>query len=479
MAIYRYLVSIPCALLLAACAVPEAPNAQEALQQALPEGTSVRESFAADGGGSQVGPMPDNWIESFHDPELEALVDEALVNNLNLRAAASRVEAAGGYVTQAGAQMKPVVAASGQAAEQGYSGGFQSSPAQGGLTVSWELDIWGKIRAQRAAAEAQYQATTAEYEFARLSLKATVAKGWFTAVEIRQQVEYAREVVALNEETLEITNIKYEYGDLGMQQVHLARADLSAARERLRQAEGAYLTAQRALEVMLGRYPSAEMEVSDVLATVPPPIPAGLPSDLLERRPDLVAAQQRVAAAFNLTTSAKAARLPSIGLTGGVGLVDDQLTSLVGAGPGFWSVGANFLAPIYAGGALQAQVEIQTAQQEAALSAYGQQALVAFGEVENALSNEKLLADREALLESTVEDNREAFELAQIQYENGDIELLSVLLMQQRLVASQVALISIRNARLAERINLHLALGGDFNPNPDNSENAISETTTE
>ncbi|HSH09737.1 MAG TPA: efflux transporter outer membrane subunit [Oceanipulchritudo sp.] len=451
-------------LLLAGCAVTPPPSAEEALEQALPETTQVREQFAADQ-SRPIGALPANWIESFQDPQLNAIIDEALANNLNLRAAASLVEASSGLVTQVSAQMKPVVAAAGQGTEQGFEGGMRSSPSQASLNVSWELDIWGRVRAETAAAESEFQAMTAEYEFARLSLKAQVAKAWFTAVEIRKQLEYAQEVVDLYRKTLEITEIKYEYGDADMKNVHLARADLGTAQERLRQVEGADKIARRSLEILVGRYPSAEMEIATEFVAVPPPIPVGLPSELLERRPDLVAAERRVAAAFNMTFAAKAARLPTIGLSAGAGVANNELASLLGAGDAFWNVGANFLAPLYAGGALQTQVEIRTSQQEAALSQYGQRALVAFGEVENALSNETLLAQREELLRAIVQDNRSAVELAQTQYENGLVELLSVLQMQARLVNSQIALISIRNSRLAERINLHLAIGGDFNSN--------------
>jgi NodT family efflux transporter outer membrane factor (OMF) lipoprotein len=447
---------------MAGCAVPPPPTAEEALRQALPETTEVRDGYAARTDPVD-GQLPANWIESFGDPQLDAIIAEAISNNLNLRAAASQVEASAGLVTQAGSQMKPVVAAAGNANETGFEGGLRTSSNQGALQVSWELDIWGRVRAQTAAAEAEFQAMTAEYEFARLSLKAQVAKAWFTAVEMRKQLAYSKEVVELQQQTLEIAGIKYEYGEIDMKDVHLARADLASAMERERQVEGAYEVARRGLEVLLGRYPSAELEVAEDFVAVPPPVPAGLPSELLERRPDLVVAEQRVASAFNLTTAAKAARLPRIGLTGSVGAADDALSRMLGAGDAFWSVGANFLAPIYSGGALKAEVEISNSRQEAALAQYGQKALVAFSEVETALSNENLLQIREDLLESVVADNSAALEVAEVQFENGLIELLTVLQMQTRLVNSQVALISIRNARLAERINLHLALGGDFN----------------
>jgi NodT family efflux transporter outer membrane factor (OMF) lipoprotein len=456
-----FFLSLSLLVILAGCAVPEPPPPEEALAEALPETTEVRESFAA-ADPTLAGPLPSDWIANFQDPELQVIVDEALQNNLNLQAAASQVEAAAGLVTQAGAGLLPVVSAAGSSVEQGFEGGVQTNTSQGALNVSWELDIWGKVRAQKAASVAQFEAVTADYEFARLSLKGQIARAWFTAVELEKQLSYAKEVVALNRRTLELVEIKFDYGDVDMQDVHLSRADLATAEERLRQVEGARKSAIRGLEVLLGRYPSAELEVATEFVAVPPPIPPGLPSELLERRPDLVAAERRVAAAFNSTTSAKAARLPSIGLTGALGGTGDELSALLGGGTNFWSAGLNFLGPIFQGGALKAQVEIATAEQEAALASYGQQALTAFSEVENALDNEGLLWQREELLQMVVEDNRQALELAQLQYQNGAIELLNLLQLQNRLINAQISLINMRNARLTERINLHLALGGDF-----------------
>ncbi len=442
-------------LILVGCTTPRPPSSEEALANALPESTILPTTFSEQGSpGNNV--LPANWIKAFQDPRLNAIIDEALANNLNLQAAVSQVEAAGGLVTQASSQMKPVVAATGE----GVPG--SSSSFQGAVSVSWELDIWGRIRAEKDAAEAQYEAVTADYEYARLSLKAQTARSWFIAVETRQQLEFAEEVVGLYQKTLRIVETKFEFGDVGMKEVHLARADLTASQERLRQVEGAYKVAIRSIEVLLGRYPSAELEVSSEFVAVPPAIPVGLPSDLIERRPDLVAAERRVAAAFDLTEAAKAARLPSIGLTGAAGGTNSELTDLIGGGGGFWSVGANFLAPLYSGGALKAEVEISNSKQEAALAAFGQLALVAFSEVENSLSNGAILAARGQLLNSVFEDNRNALKLAQIQFEDGAVELLDVLQMQARLVNSQVSLISNKNAQLSERINLHLALGGDF-----------------
>ena len=188
---------------------------------------------------------------------------------------------------------------------------------------------------------------------------------------------------------------------------------------------------------------------------MPPPIPVGLPSDLLERRPDLIAAENTVAAAFYLTDQAEAAKLPSFAITAGVGTasgVDDLIFDL----------GAGMFAPLFRGGALEAQVDQADAQQRAAIAAYGQAVLRAFEEVEAGLTNGKLQGEREEFLAEVLSENEAAWRLAKTQYEVGKIDLLSVLQMQARVIGSRIAMVGIRNDQLITRVNLHLALGGSF-----------------
>jgi outer membrane protein TolC len=187
-----------------------------------------------------------------------------------------------------------------------------------------------------------------------------------------------------------------------------------------------------------------------------------LPSELLERRPDLVAAERRVASAFHAVQSAKAARLPRFTLTGGGGRSSGELIRLIGASTGFWNAGIELLAPLFLGGALQAQVRFATANQEAALALFGQAALRAFSEVESSLDNEPLLADQQRYLEAVLAQDTEALRLGRLRYEGGATDLLHVLEIQTRVLNSQFALVAIRNDRLANRIALHLALGGGF-----------------
>jgi outer membrane protein TolC len=248
------------------------------------------------------------------------------------------------------------------------------------------------------------------------------------------------------------------------QDVALAGAD----RDRALHLERVYANSEqqvvRGLEIVVGRYPRAELALAADLPALPPPVPAGLPSELLERRPDLIAAERRVAAAFHAIQVAKATRLPRVALTGSGGRSTSELLRLANVGAGFWTVFANFLAPIFTGGALAAQVDIATAEQQAALALYGQTALHAFSEVETALSSEQLLADQQAYLEKVFAQDSDALRLGRVRYNVGATDLLDVLQLQTRQLDTSFELIGVRADRLANRVALHLALGGGFAP---------------
>jgi outer membrane protein TolC len=231
-------------------------------------------------------------------------------------------------------------------------------------------------------------------------------------------------------------------------------------RDTLRQLELGYLQSQRALEVLLGRYPSASLAAEDALPALPPP--AGLPSELLERRPDVVAAERRVAAAFNREAEAKAARLPTISITAsGSNLTSDFYVLQDRENP-VWSAGVSLLAPIYRGSELQAQVEIRSAEQKQALAEYARAGLRAFNDVENALSSEATLQAREQLLVKAAADNARALEFARQRYRIGSVDLRAVSQQQLAMFAAQATLLRVQSEARVQRVNLHLALGGNF-----------------
>jgi len=451
--------SVIALVIVVACAAPKpAPTTAEIVAKALPSTTDISAGWAA---AMSKGVVEDGWLQSFEDPRLEALAAEVLRNSPVLRIAAANVERAAAAARQAGANLAPVVSIGGGAGTS-QRGNIDTQTSGVALNVGWELDVWGRLSAAAAAAEASYQGIESDFEYGRQSLIAQTAKAWFLATDARQQEMLAQEAVDIYTQLLEIAMVRENVGRASAQDVYLARADQSSAEERLRFAHGAYEQALRSIELMLGRYPSAELEANEDFVPVPPAIPIGVPSALLERRPDIVAAERRIAAAFQRTESAKAAKLPRIGLSLTGGRSSSELIDLVGADQNFWSAGANFVLPIDIGGGLQAQVDINTAEQEAAVAAYGQAALRAFGEVEQALSNESLMEEREAFLSSVVEDNTRAYEASKAQYDVGKVDMLSLLQMQARVIGSRAALVHMKSARLAQRVDLHLALGGSF-----------------
>jgi outer membrane protein TolC len=208
------------------------------------------------------------------------------------------------------------------------------------------------------------------------------------------------------------------------------------------------------------------VNVPPQLAAMPGPVPAGMPSELLERRPDVVAAERRVAAAFYRVEEAKAARLPKISLTAAVTSVSSELFVLKQQDNPIWSIGASLLAPLFLGGQLQSQVEIRTAEQKQAVAEYGRTGARAFGEVENALSAEFALGQRETILGQAVVENARALELANVRYRVGAGDLRAVQQQSLAVYAARTALLRVQGERLVQRINLYLALGGSFDERP-------------
>ena len=430
----------------------------EAAQEQAPK-TPTQWQMAAESGAVQAG-----WVETFNDASLNALVIEAQANNRDLAAAAANVDRAWAFARQAGAALAPDVSIAAGATRSGSidSSRPTTSNLSLGAQVSWEVDVWGRLRSGQRSAVASAQAVEADYRSAQESLAAATSKAYFSAIEANIQTEIARETVGILEETLRIVTVKHENGMASAQDLSLARSDLATARERLTTVEGSFRDAVRSLEALLGRYPGAELEVRETLPAVPPPPPAGLPSELLERRPDIVAAERRVAAAFNATNQARAARLPTIGLTGDVGGASNSLSNLLSSENVSWRVGTNLLAPIFDGGRLREGVRIATAEQEAALAAYGQAAITAFSELETNLDQGVVVQQRLVDLEEAAAEADNAFRIARLRYDEGEEDLLNVLTIQQRVISARSSLSTAERLLLEQRVNLSLALGGSW-----------------
>ncbi len=453
------------------CALSKPPTQAEVVNQALPKTTTIPPAWSSTPDENQV---TNDWLASFKDPGLDAVVAEGIANNLDLRQAAARVEVARQTVVVVGSRLLPQVGAkiglAGTVADKYAPGQPNQDTFYGSnleyLGVFWELDLWGRLRAQRESAEATFQASALDYAFARQSLAATVAKSWYLAIETRQLLDLAQESVRIYTQLLELVKVRRAAGRIADLDVAEASANLNTAESALRTTQGQYSEARRMLELLLGRYPAAELAVAQAFVPVPPPVRAGLPASLLERRPDLVAVERQVLAAFRQEEAAKLALLPSFALTVDGGHLSNGLISLLRINPWMLYGTIGMSIPIYTGGALTAQIEIATAQQAQAIARYGSVALRAFYEVEVALTNETLLAQRLQSEESAVGDYTEAVRIARIRYVAGAMDMLSVLQLQERQIESQAVVIQLRNARLANRITLHLALGGSFDAVP-------------
>jgi len=449
------------AVLTTGCVLNKPPNAAEVKDLAL-YGLQPPPQWAT--GSARAGAALDDWLAGFNDDELTKAVYEALNHNADLRVAATRVEQAHLHARLAGAKLYPTVdvLARGGGKLSGDGSGIQG----GVLSANWELDLWGRVRYGRAASAAQAMSAEADYEYARQSLAAQVAKSWFMATEAGLQIQAARETIRASEQLVRLADDRTRIGVANQEDLYVARATIGTYQDAMRQLELGREQAIRSLEILLGRYPAAAAQVTPRLPGFPGEVPVGLPSELLERRPDVVAAERRVAVAFNRIGEAKAARLPKIALTTSVSSISSDLFVLEDHDNPVWSIGANLLAPLFTGGALQRQVEIRTAEQKQALAEYAAVGLRAFGEVENALSVEFASRQREQILTQVLGDSQQALGVVQTQFKVGSTDLRFVEQRQLALNATLSSLIRMQTEQRVQRVNLHLALGGSFEPRP-------------
>jgi outer membrane protein, multidrug efflux system len=457
------------------------------------------ESARAQIPGSWAGPhrsgaVVPNWIRTFHDPELTALVADAVERNPDLKAAAARVEASRAAVRIAAASLYPRIAMKGLGERQGQhlsgdigrdinppdfgSSGVENSGGAGldtstedtskrwvyGIAAgaAWEADVWGRIRSRKAAAKAESAALEADYEFARQSLAAAVARAYFSTIEAAQQEANAQETLNLYQEYSKLTDIQKQHGFASDFDVAQIKSRTASAQDALYTAQQARAQTIRAIEVVTSRYPAGKFDVRRSFPNQPKSPPSGLPAQILERRPDLVASERRFAAAFHRVHEARTARLPRFVLSGVGGIGTAQLDSVGTLNAVLWTFAAGVTQPIFFGGELQAAVDLRTAEQKAAAASYVGSALRAFGEVEDGLASDYYLRQREGALADAVSNSGEAVNLGGKQLEQGQIDMFTILRLTGENLAAKVQLTQIRASRLRERVNLYLALGGDF-----------------
>ncbi len=484
----RVLLGAAC-LTLAGCALKHPPFGADIMPESAR--AQIPRSWA---GPHRSGAVVPNWILTFHDPELTALVADAVERNPDLKAAAARVEASRAAVRIAAASLYPRIAMKGLGERQGQhlsgdlgrdinppdfgNSGVENSGGAGldtsmddtsrrwvyGIAAgaAWEADVWGRIRSKKAAAKAESEALEADYEFARQSLAAAVARAYFTTIEAAQQEANAQETLDIYQQYSNLTDIQKQHG-------FASDFDVSQIKSRTASAEDALYTAQqaraqtiRAIEIVTSHYPAGRFDVRRSFPRQPRSVPAGLPAQLLERRPDLIASERRFAAAFHRVNEARTARLPRFVLSAASGLGTADLDSIGSLSALVWTFAGGITQPIFFGGELQAAQDLRTAEQKSAAANYVSHALHAFGDVEDALANDYYLRQREGALGSAVSSSGESVNLAGKQLEQGQIDMFTILRLAGENLAAKVQLTQIRASRLRERVNLYLALGGDF-----------------
>jgi NodT family efflux transporter outer membrane factor (OMF) lipoprotein len=422
-----------------------------------------------------VGQVPVDWWTDFGDDGLSLAVETALERNFDLQAATARLDVAAADARLAASDLQPSVDATytGSRRKQNFVG----FPIPGGedevlstistnhgvsLDVSWEIDLWGRLRAGAQAALADLQASAADLRGAQLSIAGQTAKAWFAVAEAQQQVDLAEETVDSFRESAQGVRERFEAGIRPALDLRLALLNLSNAEALRQQRMQQRDAASRQLKVLLSEYADDTLTRPPALPALTPSVPSGLPADLVARRPDLVAAERVLAASEARVGVAKGDRLPRIVLTAGTGTATDSLRSLIDGNFSIWSLLANVAAPLWQGGRLRAQVTRAEARSAEALAAYANTALTAYAEVETALAAEEFLEQRERHLSTSVEQARAAERLADERYRAGLETYITVLDSQRSAVQAEAELIGAKRLRLANRVDLYLALGGGF-----------------
>jgi NodT family efflux transporter outer membrane factor (OMF) lipoprotein len=424
-------------------------------------------SWQSSAAGSD-GRISTGWLSEFGDPALTRAVEEALANNLDLQSAAARMRQAKESSIASRSRVRPRVGLDASAgfgvSENGDAPASETERYGLSLAASWEADLWGRLRDLNAADEAEYAAAQASYRGARLSLAANAAKAWCNLIAAEQLLVLARDTLDANERVLRAVERLFKGGaGQGALDVQLGRTNVSSAQRAVKSTELLRDEAARSFEVLVGRYPSAETRATRDLPTLKRSVPSGIPADLIERRPDLAVAKADLFASAKRADAARKALLPRLALTGSSGTPVSNLANLLDPAFLSTSIAAGFSQALYEGGALSAEARAALAANEALLHRYAQLSLEAFREVESALGADSSLAEQEAFLVKEVEQAALAEKQAARDYSDGvNDDILRVLESQSRATNARSGLIRLRNERLQNRIDLHLALGGDF-----------------
>ncbi len=418
------------------------------------------------------------WWQAFEDPALHALIREGIANNLDLRIASARVLEARALAGVAKSYLYPEVNLGfGATSEQKSRVGdpklneetvpdrtYNNIALNG--TLSWEVDLFGRLRRGREAAVAQYLASEQGRRAVIVTLVGDIASTYFYLRELDLQLDIARRTVKLNDETIAYYTKRLQGGVSNRLEVDQAKANRAVTAASIPALERQIVLAENSLSVLVGRPPSAVARPGSLGDKLPPAIPAGLPASLLERRPDVLAAEQSLVAANANVGAAKALFYPTITLTGSAGAISSSFSNFLTPESMIWSLGAGLFQPLFNGGRLKQNYEANKARFDQAIAQYQRTALTGYREVADALVSIEKFGAQRVEIEYGVEALRDAVQLSRARYDTGLSSYLEVLLADQQLFQQEIQLAQARGEQWRAVAFLYRALGGGWQPEP-------------
>lgn len=448
-------------LLLAGCA-SMAPEYQ-APELPVPQHYGGRQAMNAD-----LNPDLMAWQHYFADPNVGALIQAGLAHNRDVRLAVLRVaEARAAYGIQR-AESLPQFDISGQGQRQRVPGDLNlsgqtqyGSQYNVGVGLSaWELDLWGRIRSLNQAALAQYLASEANQQAVTLSLIGQIADGYYGLAALNERIDLAAQAIVSHQESVRIFTRRYQVGSgskMDLTQVQTLLAQAQTLHSQLQQQRDAQI---QALQVLVGGDVTVPVNGRFDLASLPNDLPVGLPSDLLTRRPDIMSAEYRLQGANANIGAARAAFFPRLALTGQFGSASADLDGLFESGSRAWSFMPSLSVPIFHGGRLRANVNMAEIRKDMAVAEYEKTIQQAFREVSDGLNNVKWLQNQITIQTQALAAQAETARLAQLSYDYGAVNFLSVLDAQRNLLSAEQQLVQVKRSLMSAKIALYMALGG-------------------
>jgi multidrug efflux system outer membrane protein len=454
----RKLLCVGFAFLLSGCTI--SPDYQRPAIKTPPTYTVSYEAAA--------GMIDAAWWKQFNDPVLDKLITTALTDNLDLMAATARVDQfLGQFRTTRSDAFPQIGAAAGISRQQTtktgpVTGGTRYNLYQGTLGVSWEIDLWSRIRRATEAAQADLMASEATRRTVLLTLVSNVAGSYIVLRGLDKQLEIARETEKAYADSLRIFNLRHKYGTVSQVEVSQVESEYQNARQLIPLLEGQIAQQEHLIAVLLGQNPEAILRGRSIDEMTIPGIPAGLPSQLLEQRPDIIEAEQALIAANARIGVAKALYYPNVSLTGALGIATVHSDELFNNDSGTWSIGADLLAPIFTFGNIEGQVMTAEAVQREALYRYRQSIISAFRDVEDALVATTKGRESQEVQGLRVSALETYARLSKNQYDIGTTSYLQVLDANRSLFSSQLDYVETQTAVMTSLVDVYRSMGGGW-----------------